>query len=128
MLFRSTLVINLVLNLLLIPPFRMYGSAIANFISFYILSLLFYYFSKKEYFFEYEWNKLYLILCVSILSVFPFFYFTIQPLYLQILLKLFALVIFPLILYPFGFYEKIEIESIKGFLNKYLFRKSYNNN
>ena len=121
--YVSALIINIAFNFLLIPYFKMYGAAMSNFISFLFLSLIFYFYSKKEYFFRYEWFKIISSLIVGILLVFPFFYFQINSNLLQIILKLIAIGLFPFILLPFGFYEPIEIESIKGFINKYFIKR-----
>lgn len=121
--YISALAVNVAFNFLLIPYFKMYGAAISNFISFLFLSLIFYLYSKKEYYFKYEWYKMALSLILGILLVFPFFYFQINSNLLQIILKLIALGLFPFLLIPFGFYEPVEIDRIKGFVNKYLFNR-----
>ena len=52
----------------------------------------------------------------------PFFWFTFESRTIEILLKVLAVMIFPLILYIFRFYEPIEIKTFRGFVNKYIFR------
>lgn len=116
-----SLVINVLLNFLLIPPFKMYGAAISNFLSYFLLCFLNYKFSRKNYFFNYEWLKIILIVAVYLILVFPFFYFQLNDLsFVNIALKLLALFAFPFILYLLKFYEPIELERIKGFFYKYL--------
>lgn len=115
-----TLFINIVLNFILIPYFSIYGAAIASFVSFLFLNIIVYFYSKKNYFFEYEWLKITVMTLTAILLMFPFFYFDIRSTFLTLSGKLLALLMFPLILYFLGFYERIEIETIKSFLRKYI--------
>lgn len=114
------LFVNVVLNFILIPHYQMYGAAISNFLSFLILCVMNYSLSKYSYFFKYEWRKIILMISAYIVLVFPFFYFSINDIYIQYILKLAAVIAFPLILYPLKFYELVEINTIRGFLNKYL--------
>lgn len=117
----AALIINVTLNFIFIPLFNMYGAALSNFISFFLLCYLCYRYSKKNYFFEYEWRKIFLMTAVYIILVLPFFYFQLNDLSLiNGVLKLLALFAFPVILYYLNFYESIELERIKGFFNKYL--------
>jgi O-antigen/teichoic acid export membrane protein len=120
-----SLAINITLNIVLIPFFNMYGAAISNFISFLSLCFITYRFSRKNYFFEYEWTKLFTIVIVFAAIVFPFYYFNLNEFtILNFSLKLISVILFPLILYFFKFYEPQEVESIKGFVNKYFLKKS----
>lgn len=114
-------IFNVILNILLIPYFGMYGAAISNFISFFLLCYLNYRYSKKNYFFKYEWGKIFLMVIVYAVLVFPFFYFQMFDFtILNVLLKIVAFILFPVILYILGFYEPIELERVNGFINKYL--------
>lgn len=117
------LLTNVVLNILIIPSFTIYGAAAVNFISFFILCLTIYLFSKRNYFFEYEWRKIFTLLAVYIVLVFPFFYFIFESRLFELILKGFAILTFPFILYILRFYEPIEIQAIRGFINKYFLRK-----
>lgn len=116
------LLTNVVLNILIIPSFTIYGAAAVNFISFFILCLTIYLFSKRNYFFEYEWRKIFTLLAVYIVLVFPFFYFSFESRLFEFILKGFAILTFPFILYILRFYEPIEIQAIRGFINKYFLR------
>jgi len=117
------LVVNVVLNILVIPSFTIFGAAVVNFISFFILCVTIYFFSKRNYFFEYEWRKIFIMLAVYVLLIFPFFYFSFENRYVELTLKGIAVLIFPFILYIFKFYEPIEKQAIRGFINKYFLRK-----
>jgi len=118
--YISALSTNVVLNYFLIPYFGMYGTAFARFISFFVLTVLFYKFSKNQYFFEYEWTKILLMLVLAAVLIFPFYELHISPKWLEITLKFASMVAYPFLLYPLGFYEQIELERIKGAFNKYV--------
>ena len=116
------LIVNVVCNFIFIPIFGIYGACFVNLGSFFVLCLVIYYFSKRNYFFEYEWYKIFLMLFVYAALAVPFFYFSFDSRILEIVLKILAVIIFPFILYVFRFYEPIEIRSFRGFINKYFFR------
>lgn len=116
----ACLLINVILNLILIPSLGMYGAAVSNFISFFILCYLNYRNSKKNYFFNYEWLKIFIIIAVYAALVFPFYYFSLYDFtFVNIILKISAFAAFPVILYFLNFYEPIELERVSGFINKY---------
>jgi O-antigen/teichoic acid export membrane protein len=116
--------LKVILNIILIPIFNIYGAAISNYTSFLALNLFLYLLSRHQYFIPYEWNKIILMSVIGILILIPFFYFKFETLAIQVVLKLLAIVLFPLLLYPFKFYENIEVIYIKGFFKKYLLRKN----
>lgn len=116
------LVLKVAGNFVFIPVFGIYGASFVNLASFMILCILIYYYSKKNYFFEYEWYKIFLMIFVYAALVAPFFYFDFTNRLLEIALKSAAVLTYPLILYVFRFYEPVEVRAFKGFINKYLFR------
>lgn len=113
--------VKIILDIILIPMFQVYGAAVANFISFVLICILNYKFSKRHYFFNYEWVKLFQMVFVYVLLVFPFFYLQLFELtFLNVFLKCLALLAFPFILFILNFYEPVELERLKGFFRKYL--------
>ncbi len=114
---------NIGLNFIFIPFIGIYGAAFVNLISFIILNVTIYLYSKKNYYFKYEWMKIFYVVICYFIVVTPFFYFDFANRTLEILLKIIACVIFPFILYLMRFYEPIELASIRGFANKYLLRR-----
>jgi O-antigen/teichoic acid export membrane protein len=111
--------INVLLNIILIPYFSIYGAAIANFIGFFSLNYFFNLFSRKFYYIPIEWNKILKLNLTALLLIIPFFLSDIEFTILEILLKIFALFVFPFLLYLFGFYEKIELERMKSLFKSY---------
>ncbi len=123
--YLIALSINIILNIVFIPIFEIYGAAFVNLISFMVLNICLYLFSKKNYFIKYEWIKLMSVMVCYCLLVIPFFYFEFGNHLFEIILKCFACLVFPFLLYLLKFYEPIELERIKGFINKYIINFSY---
>ena len=49
---------NIVLNIVLIPPYSIIGAAAATLLSYLIMFLVLYYYSQRIYFISYEWRKI----------------------------------------------------------------------
>lgn len=111
-------VLNIGLNFLLIPKYKMIGAAIATIISFAVLYIVTYAVANHFYKIPYENGKFLKMLVVALVS----FLLSTQTNHLHpvpgIALKGLLLILFPLILYLLNFYEPIEIERIKAFLKK----------
>lgn len=118
LIFILSSITNIIINLILIPFFGMYGAAISTFISYLISTILIYQFSKKYYFIKWENTKLIIAMTTGIALVIPFYLFNIENLLLSITLKIAAMILFPIILYLFHFYEEIEILTVKQFARK----------
>ena len=114
---------NIILNLLLIPHFEMYGSAIATFVSFFISVILIYQFSKKYYFIRWENYKLIISMLIAIIIVVPFYLVNFQNLYISLILTLSAIIVYPVILYFFKFYEEIELKTVKNYMSNLFHKK-----
>lgn len=109
----STSLLNIGLNLLLIPIFDIYGAALAT-----LLSQLFFFITtttsaQKHYHIPYEWSKIVTAIIIAIIIISIGLLTAELNLPIRLLIKLALFVSFPFILYFFNFYEKIEIENIK---------------
>ncbi len=106
-------VINLSLNFLLIPYLGAMGAAIASLLSqaFFFGGL--FYFSNKVYPIKFEWRKLFLILVIGALVVYVALLTNDWELLPRLSVKIIAIILFPFLLYPFNFYEEIELQQIK---------------
>ena len=112
-------ILNIALNLLLIPEWDVIGAACATLISQFVYWILNYYFSQKEYFIPYEIRKIALMfICGAALSFTGLLLkdLSIVP---RLLIKSACVVSFPFILYIFNFYEPVELKSIRGFITKW---------
>lgn len=115
-------IVNLGLNILLIPVWGIFGAAIATLFAQFIFFLVIYHFAQKSYSIPYEIFKILKIIIVAaflygislISNNWDWFY--------KILFKLVLTVTYPFILYFLNFYEQIELETIKNTLNKVIRR------
>jgi O-antigen/teichoic acid export membrane protein len=115
----GALLLNIALNYLLIPNFRMFGAAFSTFISFGILIIIMYFYSKKFYFIKYESLKIFLMMVVGFLLIYSFSVFKIDVKILDITLRLLACILFPIILYFLRIYEQNEIYVFRNFIRKH---------
>jgi len=106
-------VLNIGLNFLLIPKYKMIGAAVATIISFVALYFVTYFVANRFYKIPYENMKL---LKMLVLAIVLFFLSTLTAnlnILPRILIKVAIIISFPFILYPMNFYEPIEILRIK---------------
>ncbi len=113
------LLMSIGLNVLLVPKMKHFGSAYAAVITSLLLTLIYYYYSQKFYNIPYEVGKIVKMLTVAFLLYMGTFLTESLNITVSILIKSFLIFSFPFLLYIIGFYEKIEIQSIKGFIRKY---------
>lgn len=112
-------IINVGLNFLLIPYLGILGSAAAGMGAQFLFLIAIFRVAQMNYPIPYEIGKIGLmILIFGAMMVIVWF---IEPLYfwLQVLIKLALIALFPIILYMFNFYEQVELDSIKGFWLKW---------
>lgn len=104
--------LNIGLNVILIPQIGVYGAPISMITSLIVMIFITYFFSQKEYFIPYEVKKIFTIILIG------FSYYLIGnildsfSLIISIPLKLLLLLIFPIILKFFSFFEKVELLRI----------------
>ncbi len=118
----AALMANIGLNFLLIPSLGMFGAAIAVLLAQIIYTGLVAYFSGRHMYIAFEWNKISEIFALAIFIFLFVQYFQIKNFYLDTLIKLIMLTLFPLILYKLNFFEKIEIQRLKEGVMKSLVR------
>jgi O-antigen/teichoic acid export membrane protein len=112
-------VISLVCNIIFIPLWGITGAAIATLISQVIYWLACYYFSQRAFFIPYELRKIFILLFCGAALSFSGLLLNGLNLLPRILIKSLCFLGFPFILYFFSFYEKVEIQAIKGFVDKW---------
>jgi len=106
-------ILNVGLNFLLIPKYRMIGAAIATVISFVALYISTYLISNHFYKIPYENMKLVKMLIISLIIFFLSTLTTPLPIILRVIIKILLVISLPFILYPMKFYEPIELKRIK---------------
>jgi len=112
-------ILNIGLNILLIPLFGYIGAAVATLIAQIVYFLFVYYFAQKYYPIPYEILKVLKIICTGILIYIISTLTNDLSLFARLLIKSALILSFPLILYILKFYEPIELERLQGFWLKW---------
>ncbi len=108
---------NIGLNFWLVPEYGMYAAALNTVIAFLAFHFVTLYFANKEYPIPYENRKYMLAIIIGVI------FYIISLLILdsgiiKYLGSFFLLLLYPLALYLLGFYEAIEIKTLKDFYKK----------
>jgi len=106
-------ILNIVLNLLLIPSLGIIGASLATLISRIAHFGIIYYFAQKAYKIPYELKKIIIVIVVGIVLYLLSLLTTDLVLIPRLGIKLILVILFPILLYPLGFYEEIELIRIK---------------
>lgn len=109
-------VINLGLNLLLIPRYSIYGAAAGTLIAQMLFFGLTYFVAQKWYKIPYELKRVSLIVLTGIILVVVGFLSNEINVVFRMGLKVILLIAFPFILYMFRFYNPSELDFIKAAL------------
>lgn len=112
-------IVSLGLNWLIIPRYGSQGAAISFIISQFFYFILMTYFAQKNYKINYEFWKVIKMIVVGILLFFISLALADFSLPIRMISKIILIISFPVILYFLNFYEKIELESMKGFWKKW---------
>ncbi len=112
-------ILNLGLNILFIPYFKSVGAAMATLISQIIFFLLVLKYSQNIYYIPYELKKVGTMILLGLVLVIIGNLFNQMYLPLRLVLKLAIIFSFPIILYLFNFYEKIELDRLGGAWRKW---------
>ena len=121
-------VLNILLNILLIPRWDIIGAASATLITQFIYWWLCYYFSQKEYFIPYEKSKVAVMFIFGAILSFGGLLVNGMPLIARLLIKTGCVISFPFILRLFNFYEPVELQAIKGFVAKWSNLRNFRSN
>jgi len=112
-------ILNIALNIILIPKWNITGAAVATALTQFIYWSLNYSFSQREYFIPYEQRKVAMIFITGGLISFSGLLINDMGLITRLIIKSSAIISFPFLLYIFRFYEPVELEYIRGFINKW---------
>jgi O-antigen/teichoic acid export membrane protein len=111
-------VLNIGMNIILVPALGIYGSALSVVISQIFFFSFIYYFSQKYYRVQYELKKILIMVVVFIILGGLSLLTSKLNIILRVPVKLIILSSFPFILYLLGFFENIEITRIKSVWRK----------
>jgi len=115
----TTVILNLLLNILLIPYFRATGAAIASLVTQVLYFISVYYFSQKYYYIPYEVGKIIKMITIGLLIILIAIPVNDLNLLYRLIIKTVLIFSYPFLLYFFNFYEKVELDRIKGAWNKW---------
>jgi O-antigen/teichoic acid export membrane protein len=110
---------NLGLNLLLIPRYGIYGSAVSTLLSQFLMFILFYVVANKKYPIPYELKNLATLIFLGIGLIIVSLFFKSWPLWARLVIKSLLLISYPVLLIPFRFFEAIELQHIQAFYSKW---------
>jgi O-antigen/teichoic acid export membrane protein len=113
-------VLNIALNILLIPRFNVIGAAAATITTNLIYWLACYSFSQKVLFVPYELRKILIIFITGTILSFSGALFNDMQLLPRLAFKSLALLSFPFILYFLKLYEPSELNAMRGFAVKWV--------
>ena len=113
-------ILNIILNFILIPQFKMIGAAIATIISFMVLYFVTYFMADRYYKIPYENLKLLKMLVVAILLFVVSTQILNADIWLRLGVKTIILISFPFWLYLIKFYEPVELDRIRAGAKKIL--------
>jgi O-antigen/teichoic acid export membrane protein len=106
--------VNMGLNLLLIPWLSFMGAAISTAVSFALCPLIAFFISQKYYPISYDFTRIFKIILSALVLYWISSQISIPILFLDILIKLIILFLYPVLLYFIGFFKPEEIFFIKG--------------
>lgn len=106
-------ILNIGLNFILIPKVGIMGAAISTVLSFSLLFALNLIFSNYFYRIIYEYKKLLTLFILSLILLIATYFLPSSYFWIDLIIKVIFVMIFPFILLLFPFYEKKEIELIK---------------
>jgi len=107
--------LNIGMNIVLIPEIGMYGAAITTILSNIIMVVAFYHFSQKYYRINFEMKRLYMLFAVGVGYMFVGLEvdLNIDKIWMAFLFKMILFISFPFVLSLLGFFEKIEIDNLR---------------
>ncbi len=117
--------LDLVLNLLLIPFLGVYGGAISSLLSQIIYFIIINSFAQKYYHIPYRYDRVIIIIIIGGVLYIAGNLFNSYSLEIRMLTKFIALTFFPLLLFVFKVFDKSEIVAFKSFIIN--FRNLFNN-
>lgn len=121
-------VLSLALNFLFIPIWDITGAAVATLLSQFIYWFACYYYSQKAFYIPFEIKKLTIMFLTGAVLSFASLFINGMDLLPRLIIKTGCLLSYPFILYFLSFYEPVELQTIKGIVNKWSSIKNFKNN
>lgn len=124
----SAAVMNVILNIILIPRFSFVGAAFATLVSFVFMFLFALYLSNKYFPIQFEWGKVIKIIVSVLLIYLANIYVYFESLLFTILIKILLISTYPVLLYFWKYYDDIEILRLKQSWKKWRNPKNWKKN
>ncbi|MFW6046513.1 MAG: lipopolysaccharide biosynthesis protein [Candidatus Woesearchaeota archaeon] len=122
-------VLNIGLDVLMIYYFGYIGAAIALLIAQITFFGLTYTYAQRHFFILYEMKKIFIMIAISaIIVIVSYLVINTFPLIPRLITKTILIIVFPVLLYFFNFYEKIELDRLKGAWKKWKNPGNWSNN
>lgn len=112
-------IVNICLNILLIPYLNIYGAALSSLISQIVFFTVIYIFSQKYYPVPYELTRILKMIITFVVLSGLVLLISDLSLALRLPIKLLILLSFPFVLYLLNYYEEIEIKTIRSLFKKF---------
>ena len=113
-----TAILNIVLNIILVPLYGYLMAAVVMVGSYLVMALLYFFTAKKYYTIPFELNKIIILLVVGVVLYSPTYFLDEVDLLVRIPIKIILILFFPFLLYLFKFYEPVELERIRSIIYK----------
>jgi O-antigen/teichoic acid export membrane protein len=113
-------IINVVFNALFISSFGILGAAAATMLAQIVFFSLIFYFAQKHYPVPFEMKKIMIMIIIALgIVVVTFLLINPMDLFIRLIIKVILILLFPILLYFFNFYEKIELLRLHGAWRKW---------
>lgn len=119
-------VLNVGLNILLIPKFGILGAAFSIFITYLVICILKYYSSQRYYSVRYEWERIIKLVLISIVIFIIGYSIKIDSIWGSVAIHAIVAISFPLVLILTRFFYEDERDIVKRVLNNRISLKRLN--
>ena len=106
-------IVNIGLNILLIPKYGMMAAAVNTLIAYILLFVLMYWISGKFYTIKYEKIRILKIIIIGTVLFFISYVISVDSVVFSIVIKLLLLVCYPVLLYLFNFFRPTELAGYR---------------
>lgn len=116
--FFIGVIVNIICDYILIPPYSMIGAAWSTVIAYVFMNISYFVISQKYYRIDHDYVRMVKIACCSFLLYYLSTLPVSENIIFSILWKLGLFAIYPLVLYIMRFYSKYELDKFRSFLSK----------
>ena len=111
--------LNLGFNILLIPFMGAIGAGLSMLLSQIIYFCTMYYYAQRYYPVSYEFRKLFLAIGLGAFMCIVAYFIREWALCWRLIIKTLFLIAYPVLLYLAGFFDKVELQALRGFWKKW---------